>query len=112
MKNSQPIRKNSKIPVIISDAFSFKENWEAIWIAPCCIKTRSSEITTMAIGLNLAIQATIIAVKPRPPAVLVEIVWLPPLTTTAPASPQIAPDKRTVLMITFFTLIPAYLAVF
>ena len=43
MKNSQPIKKNSKIPVMISDAFSFKPNWEAIWMDPCCINTRNAD---------------------------------------------------------------------
>ena len=56
--------------------------------------------------------ATMIAVNPRPPAVAVEIVWLAPLTITKPAIPQIAPEIAIVRIITFFTWIPAYLAVF
>ena len=57
--------------------------------------------------LNFDIQATIIAVNPRPPAVLVEIVWLEPQTISHPANPQIAPEIAIVRMITFLTLIPA-----
>lgn len=94
MKNSQPIKKNSKIPVMISDAFSFKPNWEAIWMDPCCINTRNADTKIIANGLNFDIHATMMAVNPRPPAVLVEIVWLAPLTIRQPAIPQIAPGEH------------------
>ena len=62
--------------------------------------------------MNLESHATMIAVNPRPPAVAVEIVWLAPLTITNPAIPQIAPEIAMVQIITFFTWIPAYFAVF
>lgn len=52
---------------MISDAFSFKPNWEAIWIDPCCINTKNADTKIMANGLNLDIHATMIAVNPRPP---------------------------------------------
>ena len=52
------------------------------------------------------------AVKPRPPAVFTDMVWLEPLTRRNPVKPQRAPERAMVLSITFFTLIPAYLAVF
>ena len=52
------------------------------------------------------------AVNPLPSAVIVEIVWLAPLTITNPAIPQIAPEIAMVRMMTLFTWIPAYLAVF
>ena len=47
------------------------------------------------------------AVKPRPPAVEVEMVWLEPATAMKPARPQIAPDSAMVRMVTFLTLMPA-----
>ena len=52
------------------------------------------------------------AVKPRPPAVEVEMVWLAPETAMKPARPQMAPEMAMVRMVTFFTLMPAYRAVF
>lgn len=76
------------------------------------MKTRKKEITTIVNVLNFESHATMIAVNPRPPAVLVEIVWLEPLTMIKPARPQIAPEIAIVRMMTFFTLIPTYFAVF
>ena len=107
MKNSHPITKNKIIPVITSDAFSFRLYCVAIWIAPCCINTRRNAMTAIAHTLNFASHATIIAVKPRPPAVLVEIVWEEPLTRINPAIPAIQPEIPTVRTMTFPTLIPA-----
>lgn len=49
-------------------------------------------MTAIAHTLNFASHATIIAVKPRPPAVLVEIVWEEPLTRINPAIPAIPPE--------------------
>ena len=95
-----------------SEAFSFRLNWEAICPAPFCMNTRKNETRIMANALNLLSQETMMAVKPRPPAVLVEMVWLAPLTMINQAIPQMAPDKAMVRRITFFTLIPAYRAVF
>ena len=57
--------------------------------------------------LNLAIQATMIAVKPRPPAVLTEMVWSAPATPTMPATPHTAPEISMVRMMTRRTLMPA-----
>ena len=57
--------------------------------------------------LNCASQATMIAVKPRPPAVEVEMVWLTPATSMKPAMPQMAPEMAMVRMVTFLTLMPA-----
>ena len=47
------------------------------------------------------------AVKPRPPAVLVEMVCPAPATAMKPAMPQIAPDIITVRIITRLTFIAA-----
>ena len=77
--------KNKIMPVITSDAFSFRLNWEAICPAPFCINTKKKDTRIMAKGLNLLSQETMMAVNPRPPAVLVEIVWLAPLTMINPA---------------------------
>ena len=64
------------------------------------------------IGSSFASHATIIAVKPILLAELVVMVRLIEPASISPTSPQIAPDKASVLIITFFTLIPTYLAVF
>ncbi len=100
------------IPVMTSEAFSFRLNWDAICPAPFCMNTRKKDTRIMANALNLLSHDTMIAVNPRPPAVLVDMVWLAPLTMIKPAMPQIAPDRAMVRRITLFTLIPAYLAVF
>ena len=73
------------IPVMISDAFSFKLNWDAICPAPFCMNTRKKDTRIITKVLNLLSQETIMAVKPLPPAVLVEIVWLAPPTMIKPA---------------------------
>ena len=95
--------KNRMIPVITSEADSF--NWYslAICVAPFPINTRKKEIRIMINGLNFASQDTMMAVNPRPPAVLVEIVWEDPLTSRNPVKPQIAPDNAMVRMMTLFT---------
>ena len=75
-------------------------------------KVIKKEVATMYKGLNLASHATIIAVKPILLALSVLIEWLMPLARSKPTSPQMAPDKTKVLIITFLTLIPIYFAVF
>ena len=100
------------MPVITSDADSLSPYWLAICTAPLSRNTRKKEIRSIIYGLNLASHETIIAVKPRPPAVLVEIVWLEPLTRRKPVSPHNAPEIAIVHIITLLTFIPAYLAVF
>ena len=72
---------------MISDAFSFKLNWDAICPAPFCMNTRKKDTRIITKVLNLLSQETIMAVKPLPPAVLVEIVWLAPPTMIKPAIP-------------------------
>ena len=52
------------------------------------------------------------AVKPLPPAVEVEMVWSRPATSRKPHSPQMAPLVIMVRMMTRRTLMPAYRAVF
>ena len=76
-------------------------------MAPFSRKTISADISIITKGLNLASHATMIAVKPRPPAVLVEIVWLAPATAIKPARPQIAPEMHMVRMMTLRTLMAA-----
>ena len=51
--------------------------------------------------------ATMMAVKPCPPAVLVEIVWSLPATIRNPARPQMAPEISMVRTRTQRTLMPA-----
>lgn len=92
---------------MISEAFSFKLNWDAICPAPFCMNTRKKDTRIITKVLNLLSQETMMAVKPLPPAVLVEMVWLAPPTMIKPAIPQIAPDSAMVRRITRFTLIPA-----
>lgn len=60
----------------------------------------------MNTGLNLASQETMIAVKPWPPTVLVEIVWSVPATSIRPARPQTAPEMAIVRTITRPTSMP------
>ena len=55
---------------MISDAFSFKLNWDAICPAPFCMNTRKKDTRIITKVLNLLSQETIMAVKPLPPAVL------------------------------------------
>ena len=55
-------------------------------MAPFSRNTRRKAIRTITKVLNWASQATMMAVKPRPPAVLVEMVWLEPATAMKPAS--------------------------
>ena len=62
-------------------------------------------------GLRFASHATMIAVKPTPPATDVESVCSVPQACTIPAIPQIAPLKNIVLIIILLGLMPAYLAV-
>ena len=71
------------------------------------MNTRNADTRSIPSGLRLAIHATMMAVKPLPPAVDVDIVWLAPLTMTAPARPQIPEDMSIVRITTFLTLIPA-----
>ena len=65
-----------------------------------------NEVKSITKGLKPASQETIIAVKPLPPAVSVEIEWSVPETRRKPARPQIAPDTAIVRIITFLTSIP------
>ena len=92
---------------MISEAFSFRLNCVAIWLAPFCRNTRKKDTKAMVKVLSLDSQATMIAVKPRPPAVLVEMVWLAPETSMKPARPHIAPEMAIVRRMTFLTEMPA-----
>ena len=47
------------------------------------------------------------AVKPRPPALVVEMVWSLPATIRKPQRPQIAPEISIVRTVTRRTLMPA-----
>ena len=112
MKNSLPMMQKRMMPVMTLEAKSLSLNWEAIWMAPFSRKTRRKEMTTMTKVLNLASQATMMAVKPRPPAVEVEMVWPAPATAMKPARPQMAPEMAMVRIKTLESLMPAYRAVF
>ena len=100
------------MPVIISEKDSFNPNTVEISPAPDSRKVIRKAVKIIYIGLNFASHDTIIAVKPLPPAVVVVIVWFVPPTRSKPAIPQTAPDRIIVLIITFFTFSPMYLAVF
>ena len=62
--------------------------------------------------LQSDLASTIIAVNPRPFATVVVMVWFVLPTSNKPATPQTAPERSIVRIITFLTLIPMYLAVF
>ena len=100
------------MPVIISENDSLSPKTVEISPAPACRKAIRKAVRIIYIGLNFASHDTIMAVNPLPPAVVVVIVWFVPPTRSKPAIPQIAPDKIIVLIITFFTFSPMYLAVF
>ena len=70
------------------------------------MNTSRKLVNIMAMGLNFAIHETTMAVKPRPPEMLVETVWSVPATRSTPAMPQMAPDRSMVRIITLSTLIP------
>ena len=74
MKNSLAKMKKRIIPVIMSEAYSLRLNCVATAAAPRSRKMRKNENTSMIIGLNFESHATMIAVKPKPPAVDGEIV--------------------------------------
>ena len=63
-------------------------------------------------SLNLPSQATIIAVKPILFAVCSLIEWSIEPANNKPIIPQIAPEIARVLIVTFLTFTPIYLAVF
>ena len=58
-------------------------------------------------GLNLDIQDTMTAVKPRPSTMVVVRVWSMPAVSSKPIRPQIAPESTMVRMMTRSTLMPA-----
>ena len=82
----------------------------AIWgLIPAIFKAKwdTNEMLFTLMMNYVAIQATMIAVKPRPPAVLMEMVWSAPATPTMPATPHTAPEMSMVRMTTRLTLMPA-----
>ena len=96
MKNSLPRMKNSTMPEMISEAYSLSWKSVAIWMAPLLRKVSRAEISSMTKGFIFASQATMMAVKPRPPAVLMEMVWETADTARKPAKPQTAPEMAMV----------------
>ena len=74
---------------------------------PLSRKIKSAEMRIMINGLNFASHATMMAVKPLPPAVLVEMVWLAPDTARKPAMPHSAPEINMVRVMTLGTLMAA-----
>ena len=103
--------KNKIIPVMISEKEWFKPNAVEISPAPLSRNTISKLVNIMVTGLNFASHETITAVKPWLFVIVVVTVWFIPPTSKSPASPQRAPDKSIVRMITLLTFIPTYLAV-
>ena len=65
-----------------------------IALAPRLRNTSRKLVNTMVKGLNLASHATMTAVKPRPPAMVVVMVWSVPPTSSNPATPQTAPLRE------------------
>ena len=61
----------------------------------------------MITGLNLAIQDTMTAVKPRPSTMVVVMVWSVLEVSSRPIRPHRAPDRAMVRMMTRSTLMPA-----
>ena len=88
--------KNRITPEMICETYSFRPKSEAICTAPLSRNDSSAEIRIMTNGFILASHATMIAVKPRPPAVEVESVWLTAETARKPAKPHSAPDRAMV----------------
>ena len=80
------------MPVMISLAFSFRLNWLAICMAPLAMKVSRNDTIIIVKVFSLESHATTMAVKPRPPARVVEMVWPAPLTSMNPASPHSALD--------------------
>ena len=111
MKNSLPIMKNRIIPVRMSEKLVFNSKTVAISPAPRSRNTSKKLVRSIAAVLNFDIQLTMTAVKPRPPARVVVIVWFVPATRSNPARPHKAPLKAAVRIMTDGTLIPRYLAV-
>ena len=68
--------KNSTMPIRISPKDWFSPKALEISPAPCLKKISRKLLAIMAMGLNFASQATMTAVKPRPPAMVVVMVWL------------------------------------
>lgn len=78
MKNSEPMMKNKMMPVRMSQKELLRPKEVEISVAPFSRNTSSRLVSTMNTGLNLASQETMTAVKPRPPARVVVIVWSVP----------------------------------
>ena len=72
---------------------------------------KRKETITMPTGLRFASHATMIAVKPTPPATDLERVCSVPHACTMPAIQQTEPLRTIVLMVIFPGFMPAYLAV-
>ncbi len=66
MKNSLPMMKNRMMPVRISAEEWFRPKVVEISLAPRPSTTSRKLVKIMMMGLNLAIQDTMTAVKPRP----------------------------------------------
>ena len=71
----------------------FNSNCVEISLAPRAIKIRRNVVRTIISGLNFASHETMIAVNPRPPAVVDEIAWDAQPTIIKPARPQITPER-------------------
>ena len=113
MKNSHPIMKKYTSPIMISEIELLvipKEVWTCD--IPHVKNVINNDVAIIIRGLNLASQATMIAVNPIFFADSVLIVWLMLPASNKPISPHIAPEITMVLIITIFTFIPTYLAVF
>ena len=68
IKNSQPSMQNRKMPVIMSEMEA--GTWSSVCkeSAPFSSTASRPEMATIAKGFNCASQATVMAVKPTPPA--------------------------------------------
>ena len=98
--------KKSMMPVSMSPKELFRPKSVEISLAPSLRKTSSRLVNTMKTGLNFASQETMTAVKPRPPARVVVMVWSVPATSSRPATPQMAPESSSVRMMTRSTFMP------
>ena len=95
------------MPVRISAKEWFRLNTLEISLAPRLRTTIRRLVKIIMMGLNLAIQETMTAVKPRPPTMVVVSVWSVPAVSSRPMRPQIAPERIIVRTMTRSTLMPA-----
>ena len=108
MKNSQPMKKKYTRPMTVSESASLvKPNSVQTCAMPRVRKLMKKETPAMMRGSRLPIQATMMPVKPMLPSIEVLTMRLMDPVRTNPTSPHSAPERMSVRMMTFLTLMPA-----